>query len=81
MLTENIKYFMTNSDWYEIDEDKDILVLTDKAPKNDPKINKSYQEYLDEISFSKKCRSADDLLNININNDDDFENIMKKLSE
>ena len=81
MLTENGKYFMTNKDWYEIDEDKDMLILTDKAPKNDPKINKSYQEYLDEIAFAKRCRSADELLKINIDNDGEFESVMNKLNK
>lgn len=79
MLTEGGRYFMTNDDWYEIDEDKNMLVLTDKAPKNDPKINESYQQYLDDMAFAKRCRRADELLNIDVDNDKEFQNVMKKL--
>lgn len=81
MLTEGGRYFMNNDDWYEIDEDKDMLILTDKAPKNDPKIKKSYQQYLDDIAFAKRCRRADELLDIDVNNDEEFKNLMKKLEE
>ncbi|MGN1212481.1 MAG: hypothetical protein ACI4TZ_00380 [Christensenellales bacterium] len=79
MLTEDDKYFMSNDEWYEFDLEKNILILTDKVPKNDPKINESYQEYLDEIAFAKRCRRADELLKINVDNDEEFEKIMKKL--
>ena len=78
MLTEGGRYFMTNRDWWEINEDKDMMVLTDKAPKN-PKINESYQQYLDDIAFAKRCRRADELLKTDIDNDEEFEKVMKKL--
>ena len=65
-------YFMKCKDWYMEDDERGMMVLTDKAPKNDPLIKKSYKEYLDNRTMSYNCLFAD-LNNIDIENNDAVE--------
>ena len=72
-------YFMKNSSWFDFDDEKDMMVLTDNAPKDDPLIKKSYQEYLNNRELSYKCLFAD-LSNVDIEDDKAIENKINNIT-
>lgn len=68
-------YFQKNEDWFDFDEDKEILILTDKAPKNDPKIKSSYKQYLKNRNRTYDCLFAD-TQDTDIENDNEVEKMI-----
>lgn len=49
MTVDGMPYFMTNDEWYYVDDDKGIMVLTEKGKKI-PEVVKSYKEW-DNYNF------------------------------
>lgn len=78
MLIDKMPYFMINEEWFEPDEDKNIIVLTDKAPKEDPKVMKSYKEYVKNHISGQMCLGGSKL-DFDIDNDKEFEKYINKL--
>lgn len=80
IIDEDMNYFLTNEEWYNYDEEKDFYTLTDKIPQ-DPRIKKSYNDYLERRKLRHNCLFAD-LNNIDIDNEEQIntfiENIDKK---
>ena len=68
-------YFQKNEDWFDFDEDKEILILTDKAPKNDSKIKSSYKQYLKNRNRTYDCLFAD-TQDTDIENDNEVEKMI-----
>ena len=72
-------YFMKNDDWYTFDDDKDMMILTENAPKNDPEVKKSYKEYLKNRQISYNCLLAD-LSDVDIEDDKSVEDKINKIT-
>ena len=78
MLIEQ-PYFMTNRDWWTRDEENDVIILTNQAPiKDDPRIIKSYRDYLKKHNFGKNCRGGYEF-DFDIDDDKEFEKYISKM--
>lgn len=79
MLTTERPYFFNNKEWYEIDEDRDIIILTDKAPKDDIRVRESYREYLKRCALRKQLMGGIDKFDFDIDDNKQFENFINNL--
>ena len=72
MLINKQPYFMNNEEWFDVDEDNDIIILTDKAPKDDIQVKNSYRDYLKRYILRKQLRGGLDQNDVDIDNDEEF---------
>lgn len=79
MLTTERPYFFNNKEWYEIDEDRDIIILTDKAPKDDICIKNSYRDYLKTYVLSKQLLGGIEQFDFDVDDDKQFDKFINKL--
>ena len=79
MLIEE-PYFMKNDDWWSMNKEETMIILTPKAPiDKEPKILKSYREYLRQHEYGKKCRGGMKAFDFDIDDDKAFEKFMNEM--
>ncbi len=76
MLIEE-PYFMKNDDWWILDDDNDMILLSPKAPKTD-KVIKSYREYIRNHNIGTLTRGGVEI-NFDVDNDEEFEKFLNKI--
>ncbi len=79
-IDDDMNYFLTNEEWYNYDEEKDFYTLTDKIPEKDPRIKKSYNDYLERRKLSHKCLFAN-LNNIDIDNEEQINTFIRDIDK
>lgn len=76
MLTEQ-PYFMTNNDWWKRDEERDMIVLSPRAPKTKKVLN-SYREYVKAHNMGMLTRGGTEL-DFDIDNDEEFNKFINEI--
>lgn len=78
-MTIRQPYFMSNEDWWERDEEKDMIVLSKKAPKTQKIIN-SYRDYLRQHNVAKMAR-GNLKMEFNVDDNNQFEKFMNDMAD
>lgn len=77
MLINKEPYFMKNDDWWEVNEEFGISVLTDKAPT---KAKLSYQKFMKELYYGNPESYQEFLENVEtINRHKEADKALKEL--
>lgn len=71
--------FMSNEDWWERDEEKDMIVLSKNAPKTQKIIN-SYRDYLRQHNVAKMAR-GNLKMEFNVDDNNQFEKFMNDMTD
>lgn len=71
--------FMSNEDWWERDEEKDMIVLSKNAPKTQKIIN-SYRNYLRQHNVAKMAR-GNLKMEFNVDDNNQFERFMNDMAD
>ena len=80
MLTDEMPYFMENDEWWTMNEDETMIILTPEAPiKENPKILESYRQYLRRNEFSHKCLGGMEAFDFDIEDDKAFEKFVNDM--
>lgn len=78
-MTIRQPYFMSNEDWWERDEEKDMIVLSKNAPKTQKIIN-SYRDYLRQHNVAKMAR-GNLKMEFNVDDNNQFEKFMNDMTD